>query len=78
MQTLGYLWAIMRHPRRWRDLYGLLWMNTIPGRWLWYLGACLGLWHEYASDRDWAQRHYGNSMWRFLWWVSDSAVNDGA
>lgn len=67
MKTLGYLYMMLRWPSGWRNPWWLLWANTIPGHWLWYVGACWKLWPEYLADRDWAQRHHGNSMWRFLW-----------
>ena len=70
MQTLRYLYIMLRWPSGWRNTWWLLWGNTIPGRWLWYVGACIGAWPENAGDRDWAQRNHGNSMWQQLWWMS--------
>ena len=70
MQTMGYLWQIMRHPTYWRNPYGLLWVNTIPGRWLWHIGARCRWWHEFGGDRGWADRDYGGNVWRYLWATS--------
>ena len=70
MQTLRYIYIMLRWPPRWRNPWGLLWDNTIPGRWMWYLGACCRLWPEYARDLYWAAQHHNNSMWRQLWWMS--------